>query len=154
MKLGSAGIALIKSFEQCRLVAYQDQRGVWTIGWGHTGPEVVAGLQCTQAQADFWLVGDTQKATTGVMKSLDVVLGQNAFDALVSFTFNVGVGAEAHSTLLAMVNRGAISTAGAEFLKWDHVNGVENAGLARRRAAERALFLLPDVPASASSPAA
>lgn len=150
MKLGSAGLALIKSFEQCRLTAYPDSGGIWTIGWGHTGPEVREGLVWTQAQADLQLVLDTHAAVIAVIKSLDVAVGQNVFDALVAFTFNVGVTAEAHSTLLRLVNAGYTGAASAEFLKWDHVAGVEIEGLKRRREAERALFLSPDSAPSAA----
>lgn len=141
MKLGDKGLALLKSFEQCRLTAYLDQRGRWTIGWGHTGPEVHQGLVWTQAQADAALVVDVQVAVLGVIKSLDIAATQEQFDALVCFTYNVGASAEAHSTLLKLVNARQTANAAAEFLKWDHVDGVENAGLKRRRAAEEALFL-------------
>lgn len=140
-KIGSAGVAIIKSFETCRLTAYQDQGGVWTIGWGHTGPEVRAGLVWTQVQADLELANDLAGAVHGVAHGLTTEVSQNQFDALCSFTFNVGVGAEAHSTLLRMVNDQDFADAAAEFPKWDHVNGVPNAGLLRRRQAERALFL-------------
>lgn len=150
MKLGSVGIALIKQFESCRLQAYPDQRGIPTIGWGHTGPEVHLGLVWTQSQADSALKDDVQTAVLGVIKGLDVAVGQNAFDALVSFTYNVGVDAEAHSTLLKLVNARSPAAA-AEFLKWDHTNGVVNPGLLRRRQAEQKLFLLADQgPPSAS----
>lgn len=151
MRIGAAGLALLKSFEQCRLVAYRDSRSIWTIGWGHTGPEVQGGLSWDQAHADAFLVLDLQIAVVGVMKGLDVALGQNAFDSLVCFAFNVGVHAFQGSTLLKLVNGGRMADASVEFLKWDHVDGVENAGLARRRAAERSLFLLPDAPAAAPS---
>jgi lysozyme len=141
MNLGDAGTKLIQSFEECRLVAYLDQRGRWTIGWGHTGPEVVEGLTCTQEQADAWFIEDTQTAVNAVNASLELMPTQNEFDALVSFTFNVGASAEEHSTLLRAFNTGNIPAAAAEFPKWDHINGVENAGLKRRRLAEQALFL-------------
>jgi lysozyme len=142
MILGAAGLALIKSFEQCKLAAYQDPRGVWTVGWGHTGPAVTAQSVCSQADADAWLVQDTLTAQKTVNALVDIALTQNQFDALVSFTFNVGSGAFSSSTLLRYVNQG-VPAAADEFLRWDHVNGVANAGLARRRAAERALFLTP-----------
>ena len=140
MILGAAGLALIKSFESCRLKAYLDQRGVWTIGWGHTGPAVTAQSVCSQADADAWLIQDTLTAQKAINSQVDVALTQNQFDALVSFVFNVGAGAFAGSTLLRYVNQ-AVPAAADEFLRWDHVNGVTNPGLARRRAAERALFL-------------
>lgn len=138
--LGAAGIALIKSFEQCKLVGYLDQHGIPTVGWGHTGPEVFVGLVWTQDQADAEFVADCAWAVNAVNKSLDVAISQNAFDALCSFTFNDGVTAEAHSTLLRYINAGNMAAASAEFPKWNHCAGVVNAGLTRRRAAEQALF--------------
>lgn len=143
MKLGSAGLALLKLFEGCRLTAYQDQNGIWTIGYGHTGPEVVEGLVWTQEQADAQLALDASWAATAVMKSLDVMVNQNEFDALTCFTYNVGSGNEAHSTLLRLLNAGNRSGAADEFLKWDHVRQGVSAGLERRCEAERALFLAP-----------
>lgn len=140
MILGAAGLALIKSFEQCRLTAYQDQRGIWTVGWGHTGPAVTAQSVCSQADADTWLVQDTYAAQKAVTRSVDIALTQNQFDALVSFTFNVGAGNFSSSTLLRYVNAG-VPAAADEFLRWDHVDGQTSAGLLRRRQAERALFL-------------
>jgi lysozyme len=139
--LGSAGEALIKSFEALRLTAYQDQRGIWTCGWGHTGPEVVEGTTCTPQLAEAWFLSDTQSAANGVDASILTNINQNQFDALVSFTYNVGVGAEAHSTLAKFVNARDFAGAAAEFPKWDHVDGEPNAGLLRRRLAEQALFV-------------
>jgi len=145
VKLCDPGLALIKSFEKCVLTAYQDGGGVWTIGWGHTGPEVVAGLVWTQEQADTQLPHDLSHAVQAVNSSLTpwaaAHVTQNEFDALVAFTFNVGVGAEAHSTLLKCIGAGNFGQAADEFLKWDHVNGQVSAGLLRRRQAERDLFL-------------
>jgi lysozyme len=141
MRTSSKGVALIQSFEACALKAYTDQRGVWTIGWGHTGPEVVQGLVWTQQQADNQFILDLHRTETAVMNTVDIALTQPEFDALVSFTYNVGAGAEANSTLVRLLNAGNIQAAADQFLLWDHVNGVPNAGLARRRAAEQALFL-------------
>lgn len=143
MQLGAAGLALIKEFEGCKLEAYQDQHGIWTIGWGHTGPEVVPGLVWTQEQADAQLVADTQTAVTGVMRYLDVTVNQNQFDALVSFAYNVGVADFAGSTLLRLLNGGYPNMAAAQFPMWDHIAGQVNAGLLRRCDAEQALFERP-----------
>lgn len=139
--LSSAGEELIKSFEQLRLTAYQDQRGVWTCGWGHTGPDVVEGTTCTEAQAEEWFLRDTDWAVNAVDASLTTNVNQNQFDALVSFTFNDGANAERHSTLVKLINERDFSGAAAEFPKWDHIDGVVSAGLQRRRLAEQALFL-------------
>lgn len=141
MILGASGLALIKRFESCKLAAYQDQRGVWTVGWGHTGPAVTSQSVCSQADADLWLIQDTYAAQRAVNATVDVAMTQNQFDALVSFTFNVGVGSEAHSTLVQILNAGNPAGAADQFLAWNHVDGVVDAGLTRRRAAERALFL-------------
>lgn len=140
MNVGAAGLALIKGFEQCRLIAYQDQHGVWTIGWGHTGPEVHEGLQWTQAQADGALEADLQAAVSAVNRSVRVAVNQNQFDALVSFVFNVGAEAFAGSTLLRLLNGGYPNLAASQFPYWDHVDGVENNGLLHRRDAEQQLF--------------
>lgn len=151
MKLGAAGTKLIQDFESCRLKSYQDQKGIWTIGWGHTGPDVGPNQTCTQAQADQWFVEDTQTAVLAVMRSVDVAINQNQFDALVSFTFNVGAGSEGHSTLLKYLNGGQTAAAAAEFPKWENVHGRPDPGLLRRREAEQKLFLTPwQGPASAT----
>lgn len=146
MKLGPKGEALIKSFEKLSLVSYQDSKGVWTIGWGHTGfyspgVPIGPGQTCTPEQAEQWFLADTQWAVTGVMRCLDVVVSQNQFDALVDFTFNEGRTALAHSTLIRDINEGLPNGAANEFLKWDYCDGEELEGLENRRRAERALFL-------------
>ena len=140
MTLGPKGRALIQSFESLRLQAYQDQRGIWTLGWGHV-QGVVENQTCSISDADEWFTQDTQTAVNAVNRTTDVPLSQEQFDALVSFTFNVGQTAEAHSTLLSYVNQSNFAAAADQFLVWNHVSGVPNAGLTRRREAERALFL-------------
>lgn len=141
MGLGPKGTALIQSFEAFRDEAYQDQRGIWTCGFGHTGPDVIEGTTCTPYQASKWFDQDTQSACKAVLRTVDVPVNQSQFDALASFTFNVGSGSEAHSTLVRVLNAGNYMMAAEQFLRWNKVNGVVNAGLTRRREAERALFL-------------
>lgn len=141
MTLGDAGRRLIQEFEGYSETAYTDQRGVLTIGWGHTGEDVQPGMSCTRDEAEQWFTDDTQTAVDAVNRLIAIPLRQNEFDALVSFTFNLGEGSLAGSTLRANLNAGDRNAAAQQFLVWDHVNGVENAGLARRRAAEQALFL-------------
>lgn len=143
MQLGAKGKALIQSFEQCRLTAYRDGGGVLTIGWGHTGPDVKEGLVWTQEEADLWLDIDAHEALQAVNSAGLGQLTQNEFDALVCFTFNVGVVAATQSTLFRLLRAGRLGSAAAEFVKWDHDNGKEIAGLKRRREAERELFLAP-----------
>ncbi|MGH2902165.1 MAG: lysozyme [Solirubrobacteraceae bacterium] len=146
MKLSPAGEALIKGFENCKFVSYPDSKGLWTIGVGHTGfyspgVPVGPGQTCTDEQAELWFIGDTSKAVADVNLFLSVSVNQNQFDALVSFTYNVGGQALEHSTLIRDINEGDPNDAANEFLKWDHCAGKELAGLKRRRKAERAYFL-------------
>jgi len=141
MNISPKGLALTKSFEGCKLHSYKDQGGVWTIGYGHTGPEVVAGLTWTQQQADDALMCDMETAVKGVntnVKNPD--MNQNQFDALTDFAYNLGVVAFAGSMLLDLFNQGAIAGAAAQFLRWDHIKGKVVPGLLRRRQAEAALF--------------
>jgi len=139
MQYSSDGLHLTEGFESCRLVAYQDSKGVWTIGWGHTRG-VQEGDTCTQAQADAWLLEDVQEAVDAVNRLVTVALTQHQFDALVDFCFNAGQGNFASSTMLRMVNAGDEAGADQQFARWDMCGGVHLYGLARRRAGEAELF--------------
>jgi lysozyme len=141
MQYSKQGLQLTESFESCRLTAYPDIKGIWTIGWGHTGPEVVEGLVWTQDQADSQLVIDLQRAENMVNNNVTVDLTQGQFDALVDFAFNLGTNAEKGSTLLKLVNENDTPDAAKEFEKWDHASGVVVAGLLRRRLAEKQEFI-------------
>ena len=134
------GLALTEQFEGCRLTAYQDQVGVWTIGYGHTGPEVCAAMTITAEDAEALLARDVSNAAASVNKTVQVDLTQEEFDALVDFVFNLGVGAFAGSTLLRLLNAGEFAAAAAQFALWDRAGGAVVAGLLRRRQAETALF--------------
>jgi lysozyme len=140
MQYSKQGMQLTESFESCRLIAYQDIKGIWTIGFGHTGPEVVEGLVWTQNQADSQLVVDLQHAENMVNSSVTVEITQGIFDALVDFAFNLGTNAEKGSTLLKLVNENDMTDAANEFQKWDHASGQVVAGLLRRRLAEEQEF--------------
>lgn len=140
MTTGPAGISLIEEFEGCRLTAYQDGAGVWTIGYGHTHG-VKPGDTCTEDEAREYLAYDLESAQSWVTKLVTVPLTQSQFDALVSFTYNLGAGSLRSSTLLKLVNAGSYALAAQEFAKWDKVAGKESPGLLRRREAERDLFL-------------
>lgn len=137
--LSQNGLDLIKGFEGLRLSAYQDSAGVWTIGYGHTG-NVRPGDRITQAQAEALLQKDTAWAQQAVRDQVKVPLSQGQFDALTSFTFNLGAGALEKSTLLKKLNAGDYAGAQAEFGKWVHAGGQVLQGLVRRRAAEADLF--------------
>lgn len=144
MQYSQTGQLLTQRFEGCKLIAYQDQGGVWTIGYGHTNG-VKPGDTCTQNQAEQWLRQDIALAVWDVNTHVTVPLNQAEFDALVDFAFNLGNDAFNRSTLLRLVNQYHIAQAAAEFAKWDHVGGTEVAGLLRRRLAERDEFLGSDV---------
>jgi lysozyme len=141
-----AGLKLTERFEECRLTAYQDIRGIWTIGWGHTGPDVYEGLVWTQEQADAQVLIDTQNAVNHVNRDVTFAINQNEFDALVDFSYNAGCGALAGSTLLKDLNAGNIAGAAAQFEAWDHAGGKVVAGLLRRRLAEQNEFDTPPAP--------
>ncbi len=136
MIYSKSGLQLTGSFEGCRLTAYQDVKGVWTIGVGHTGPDVYEGLIITQDQADAWLLQDVQNAVNHVNSLVTVQLTQPEFDALVDFCFNVGCGAFAGSTMLKLLNAGDYAGAADQFERWDKSGGQVIAGLLRRRQTE------------------
>ena len=147
MRTSPNGVALIKRFEGLELEAYQDIAGIWTIGYGHTGPDVKPGMKITEAEAEALLKRDLKPREEAVARLVNVPLNQNEFDALVSFVYNVGAEAFRKSTALKRLNKNDRIGA-AEALTWWNkatVGGVlrEVAGLTRRRAAERALFLEP-----------
>jgi lysozyme len=139
MEYSKQGVALTEQFEGCRLEAYQDIVGRWTCGYGHTSG-VTQDTTCTQAQAEAWLQEDMSWAVGVVNALVTIQLSQGEFDALVDFTFNLGSGSLAHSTLLQLVDAGDFTAAALEFDKWDHAGGQVVAGLLRRRQAETAEF--------------
>jgi lysozyme len=134
------GLALTEQYEGCRLTAYQDQVGVWTIGYGHTGADVTPGLTITQAEAEALLAKDVLAAARCVNTLVKLPLTQGEFDALVDFVFNLGPGNFLRSTLLTALNAGDLAKAAAQFECWDRAGGVVVAGLLRRRKAELGLF--------------
>lgn len=141
MIYSKAGLQLTEAFEGVRLTAYQDVRGRWTIGYGHTGPDVHAGLVWTQQQAEDALAKDIAWAASVVTQHVTFPINQAEFDALVDFVFNDGSGNFARSSMLIMLNHGRLSDAAAQFQYWDHAAGSVVAGLLRRREAEAQEFL-------------
>jgi lysozyme len=132
---------LIESFEGCRLEPYQDSVGVWTIGFGHTGDDCYAGCDpISQQQADQLLAADLKRFEDAVNGMVADATTQQQFDAMVSFSYNLGEGALRGSTLLRKHNAADYPGAAAEFGKWDHAGGQQLAGLTRRRAAESAVY--------------
>jgi lysozyme len=131
---------LVERFESCRLIAYLDGNGIWTIGWGHTGPAVVEGLTCTQAQADAWQDEDLATADAAIARLVKVALNQNQWDGLASFVYNIGQGHFETSTTLRELNQGNTAGACVAIAMWNKVAGKVSRGLVIRRAAEQALF--------------
>lgn len=147
-KTNAAGIEIIKHFEGVRTTAYQDSVGVWTIGYGHTSaagdPQVYAGLTITLDQAEQILRKDLGIFEKGVSDAVKVTTNDDQFSAMVSFSFNVGLGAYRDSTLLRKHHAGDFAGAADEFLRWVYAGGQVLPGLQRRRNAERALYLSQD----------
>jgi len=145
MKTSDRGISLIKEFEGCRLTAYLDSVGVWTIGYGWTypvdGKSIRRGMTINQATAERLLKTGLVGYENDILKLVRVRLNQNQFDALVSFAYNLGARALSTSTLLRKLNTGDYRAAADEFLRWDKAGGQTLTGLTRRRKAERELFL-------------
>lgn len=145
MQTSDKGIALIKEFEGCKLTAYQDSVGVWTIGYGWTQPvdgkPIRAGMTIKQETAERLLKTGLVSYESDVSRLVKVGLTQGQFDALVSFTYNLGSRALSTSTLLRKLKCGDYTGSADEFLRWNKAGGKVLNGLTRRREAERALFL-------------
>ncbi len=143
MKVSQAGLDLIAEFEGCVLTAYPDPATggePWTIGYGHTHG-VVPGMTITKQDALDLLAEDISWVQMAIDRNVTVQLQQCQYDALASFTYNLGAGSLAQSTLLRMLNAGkSAAEVGPQFDRW--VNGPNGPmlGLIRRRAAERAMF--------------
>lgn len=133
--------ALIKEYEGCRLDAYQDQAGVWTVGYGQTGPGIVEGTHVSQGVAEAMLKDTLSHLGDDLFALVGWRLNQNQYDALISLTYNIGLGALKNSTMLKDILAYRLPDAANEFLKWNHVSGIVNEGLTNRRQAEKTLFL-------------
>jgi lysozyme len=139
MQISARGIALIQRFESCRLEAYDDGGGVWTIGWGHT-KGVTKGDTCSQAEADEWLLEDIEAHDINPLLG-SVPTKQCEFDAMTSLAFNIGLERYRNSTVLKRHKLGNRIGAANAFLLWRYDNGKMLPGLLRRREAERRLYL-------------
>ena len=139
MEYSRKGLQLTEDFEGCRLLAYQDVAGYWTIGFGHR-VGVKQGDSCTPEQAEALLVADIAWAVAFVNHVVKVPIAQGIFDSLVDFTYNLGSGNLQSSTLLKLVNDSNFKAAAEEFERWDLAGGKVVAGLLRRRQAEETEF--------------
>lgn len=150
--VSTTGVALVKKWEGCRLEAYRDSVGVWTIGYGTikypNGTRVKAGDKITQLQAESYLKQQIQEHADGMKKYLDVsILNQNQYDALASFHYNLGKDILRGSSLLIYLKQKKWSKVSSEMLLYNkgRINGKLTVlkGLQNRRNAEVELFNTP-----------
>lgn len=144
MYMSRQGLELTMRAEGLRLSTYRCQAGVLTIGYGHTGPDVIEGMTITEEHAEDLLRDDIKFAESGVRAYATVPLAQGQFDGLTDFAFNCGIGALRSSTLLKKLNARDYEGASEEFAKWNLVTvkgtKVVSSGLVVRRASEAAIF--------------
>ena len=151
-RLSADGRRVLEAFEGCRLAPYRDSGGRWTIGRGHLMQPGDRHEPITQAEADALFERDLLPVEAGVTELVRPELRQHEFDALVIFSFNLGLDIDSDqvaeglgdSTLLKLVNRENFAAAACEFPKWCLVNGKRDAGVLWRRCSEQAIFLLAD----------
>ena len=142
MKIDKYGEKLIKQFESCKLFAYKvdNSEKYYTIGWGHYGADVKKGMKISKETADKLFRNDIKYFETSVNSCLKVKVTQSMFNALVSFTYNVGFSAFKNSTLLKYVNKSQFKKASNEFKKWNKCGGKVLNGLVKRRLLEKTEF--------------
>ena len=139
MKISVEGLALIKKFEGLELNAYQCAAGVWTIGYGHT-KGVFEGQTIKKAEADEMLVLEMDEYEKAVNDAVTISIDQCMFDALVSWTYNLGPSNLNASTMLKVLNGGDYDGVPAQIKRWNKAGGKVLDGLIRRRTAEALLF--------------
>jgi len=157
--INQATVDLVKEFEGCKLRAYKCPAGVWTIGYGTTaragvGIEPAAGMEITEAEAEYYLQKSLEKFSTEIAGAITKPINENEFGAFVSLAYNVG-NAFKRSSALRHFNAGDKVKAANAMLLWNKAGGKVLAGLVRRREAERKLFLTPvsvDAPAADMKP--
>jgi lysozyme len=126
----------VAHWEGTEFTPYRDIGGVWTVCEGITGPAVIPGKTYSRAECRDLLNGELMKHAQGLSNCLRVTPPRETLSALISWAYNVGVGAACRSTLVSMVNQGRFEEACRELLRWDKLNGTPVRGLSRRRAAE------------------
>lgn len=135
------GLRLIRRFEGFSAMPYLCPAGYLTVGYGHVVKNPEAFRQpITEDDATEILTVDVETAERAVLRLITVPLTDGQFDALISFTFNLGSGALQRSTLRRMINREEHEEAPAEFMKWIWAGGKKLKGLVRRRQAETLLY--------------
>jgi lysozyme len=138
-RINAEGVALIKQWEGLKLEAYRCPAGVWTVGYGHTAT-AREGMRITEAEAERLLRQDLGMFEAEVARAVDVTLTDNQFAALVSWAYNVGVGAMRRSMLVKRLNAGEYDAVPGELARWNKVQGRVVKGLSNRRAAEAGLW--------------
>lgn len=133
---------IIKECEGFRAKAYYCPAGKVTIGYGHT-KGVKIGDECSEADAEAWLVEDMYDAANAVKRLVTAPLNDNQMGALISFVFNLGANKIKNSTLIRKLNSGDYEGAANEFPRWIYSGGNILNGLKKRRELEKALFLEP-----------
>ena len=139
MNISQEGISLIKKFEGCELEAYKCAAGVWTIGYGHT-EGVNPDDEMDKEAAEELLALDLVVYERSVSWIIEVPLNQQQFDALISFTFNLGETNLCNSTLRKVLNQQEYNEVPNQIRRWNKAGGKVNDGLIRRREAEALLF--------------
>jgi lysozyme len=132
-------VNLIAKWEGFEPEAYRDVVGVWTIGFGHT-KDVKEGDKISYYDAIALLKKEVAYFARGVELNVKVPVTQNMFDALTSFTYNLGIGNLKRSTLLRKLNREDYEGAAREFKRWNRAGGKVYRGLTSRRLEEEELF--------------
>ena len=132
--------SLIAEFEGFSAEAYLCPAGVWTIGYGQTGG-IKRGMTCTKVEAMRWLSARVKTTEREIRRLVRVPINANQMAALVSFVYNVGIGAFKRSSLFRLLNAGRYAEAADQLLRWDKAGGKVLPGLTRRRIREREIFL-------------
>ena len=139
MKISQEGISLIKKFEGCEYNAYKCAADVLTIGYGHT-KDVKEGDLVTQQEAENLLTKDLEEFEGYVLDAVEMPMIQHQFDAMVSWTFNLGPNNLKSSSMLTVLNKGDSEDVPAQIKRWNKAGGKVLEGLTRRREAEALLF--------------
>lgn len=146
-------VRFVSAHEGCKLDAYQDSVGVWTIGYGHTGAQVVKGYAIAAGQAVDLLRVDlataAERLASKVKAPVLAGLTENQYAALLSFVFNLGVG---NWTIWKRLNNGELDRVPMEMMKFVNAGGRKVQGLVNRRAAEVVLWSTDEPGSSAETP--
>lgn len=140
MSISSYALQELKRVEGLRLETYRDQRGKYTIGYGHTGKHAKPGNKISKLKAESILKNDLRRFELTVNRHVRVELTQGQYDALVLFCYNVGSYGFRSSTLVRRLNKGDYNSVPGEMEKWVYVGGRRSHGLYRRRQVEKKLW--------------